>query len=55
MFPYLKVNTFNEALQLYFKFNSDLGKLSYKVYGIDKLPSLLPAKKLPVQARFFRD
>jgi hypothetical protein len=55
LWPYLKVNTFNEALQLYFNLNSELGKLSLQVYGVDRELPRLPAKKLPLQAKIFRD
>jgi hypothetical protein len=55
LWPYLNINTFNEAIQFYFKFNSELGKFSLDVYGIDKVSALLPAKRLPIQARIFRD
>jgi len=55
MWPYLKVNSFNEALQLYFDLNSKLGRFSYKVYGVESISTLLPAKRLPIQSRLYRD
>lgn len=55
LWPYLKVNTFNDALQLYFNLNSELGKLSLDIYGLEKGPNRLPSTKLPIQAKLFRD
>jgi hypothetical protein len=55
LYPYLKITNFNEALQLYFNLNSDLGKLTLEVYGLERNSLRLPSKKLPIQAKLFRD
>jgi hypothetical protein len=49
------VKTFDEALQFYFTFNSEIGKLSLDAYGIDNDGKRLPQGKLPSQAILFRD
>lgn len=55
LWPYLKVTTFDEALQLYFSLNSRLGKISLEIYGLDRLPTRPLATKLPAQAKLFRE
>jgi hypothetical protein len=55
LWPYLKVTTFDEALQLYFSLNSKLGKISLEIYGLERLPTRPLAVKLPAQAKLFRE
>jgi hypothetical protein len=55
LWPYLKVKDFNEAIQFYFKLNRQVGKLSLAQYGLYSFSPRLQSKKLPIQARLFRD
>lgn len=50
----MKVTSFDECLQLYFKLNSQLGRLSLDIYGLEEAKRL-PVKKLPIQGRLFQD
>lgn len=47
--------TLNETLELYFKLNSELGKLSLQFYGLDSVRALPSVSKIPSQARMFRE